>query len=118
MNNISSRYFYPYGQYGECFTRGPWLPSSVESAFAAQVARDSLNLHNEVFKIENITSGSFPVLNKNIDYSSVNSHESAIHHSDGFLNCHSSNENMSDNTHKINLFSCLVSCFNVKSVDD
>ncbi|ELD0488009.1 hypothetical protein QUQ58_004608 [Escherichia coli] len=116
MNNIGSRYFYPYGQYGECFTRGPWLPSTVESAFEAQVARDSLNLHNEVFKIENIIAGSLPVLNKNIDYNSVNYHESVGHYSDGG-DCHSSNENTSDDAHKFNIFSCLISCFNIKATD-
>ncbi|EAA2100249.1 TPA: hypothetical protein N3D26_004678 [Salmonella enterica subsp. enterica serovar Bredeney] len=115
MNNIGFRYFYPYGQYGECFTRGPWLPSTVESAFDAQVARDSLNLHNEVFKIENIISGSLPVLNKNIDYNSVNYHESVGHYSYGG---HSSSENTSDDAHKINIFSCLISCFNTKDADD
>lgn len=51
MNTV---YAFPYGQYGELFTRGPWLPSSVESAFSAEVAKDVLNLQNELFKIESL----------------------------------------------------------------
>lgn len=55
MNNV---YAFPYGQYGELFTRGPWLPPSVESAFSAEVAKDILNLQNELFNIENIGANS------------------------------------------------------------
>lgn len=47
-------YPFPYGKYGELYTRGPWLSSSVESAFSAEVARDELNLQNQLFKIESI----------------------------------------------------------------
>lgn len=55
MNSI---YAFPYGQYGELHTRGPWLPSSVESALSAEVAKDILNLQNEFVKIESICANS------------------------------------------------------------
>ncbi|ECD3237285.1 hypothetical protein EZW88_23800 [Salmonella enterica subsp. enterica serovar Bredeney] len=51
---MNTSYHFPYGQYGELYTRGPWLPSSIESAFSAEVARDELNLQNQLFKVESI----------------------------------------------------------------
>ncbi|EDJ1003568.1 hypothetical protein GE856_23740 [Salmonella enterica] len=51
---MNTSYHFPYGQYGELYTRGPWLPSSIESAFSAEVARDELNLQNQLVKVESI----------------------------------------------------------------
>ncbi|EKF0976908.1 hypothetical protein OX373_004567 [Salmonella enterica] len=118
MNSLSSRYFYPYGQYGENFTRGSWLPSSVESAFEAQEARDSLNLHNELFKIESITSNPFPFLKRSLNYSSTNLYEDLNNRSVLFSESHSLNESKSGDSYKFSeLFSCLISCFSAKGVD-
>ncbi|EKC7685921.1 hypothetical protein OQB17_004442 [Salmonella enterica] len=63
MNNV---YSLPYGAYGELYTRGVWLPSSVESAFSAEVAKDELNLQNELFKIECV------LFNPNVSFPKTN----------------------------------------------